>query len=387
MKENDIIRLKSSYMLINRRKFVISFLSAFTIFIFINPDYMYKLNSYKTFVFSVRYLDFGLMLGIIVFWGLCKRKIFFSIPISLFLMLKVVSQVINNVQGIDVFEIIVAIVFFWFFETLIKTDFIATCKGIYWVLLIYVFINLLTVLIWPNGMYLSEVTHNACYFLGHKNSAVKFMIPFLFCAGILYESGELNKRVLYVEYILCIIVPLISRSSSALVSIIVIGICFLFFRKRSIKSSYILIASLIMFIGINILRLQYLFSFLIEEILDKDLTLTSRTIIWDFAMLTIAQRPIMGWGTGLNYEGLNSAHCLYFDILIEGGIVSLVLFMCILFISSKKIYKSKYHYIVNSIYAGYLVLALVEPIQATSLKLLFLILIISQGSVKHSIRR
>ena len=50
------------------------------------------------------------------------------------------------------------------------------------------------------------------------------------------------------------------------------------------------------FYGIVLLRLQNIFSFIIQNILGKDLTFTGRTRIWDNAIEFIKARFIIGYG-------------------------------------------------------------------------------------------
>lgn len=69
--------------------------------------------------------------------------------------------------------------------------------------------------------------------------------------------------------------------------------------------------------------------------LGKDVTLSGRTYIWLYTMLTISYSPIIGWGyydkdwALVNLNGINS-HNIILNLLVQGGIVLLFVFVIIL---------------------------------------------------------
>ena len=93
-------------------------------------------------------------------------------------------------------------------------------------------------------------------------------------------------------------------------------------------------------------RLQYLFEFLIVNVLHKSITLTRRTAIWDVAIRMIQQRPILGIGAqsdAFNYAhfGVNHVHNIILELLYQGGIVSLLLFIGGVVLYGRRIRKYK----------------------------------------------
>ena len=83
-----------------------------------------------------------------------------------------------------------------------------------------------------------------------------------------------------------------------------------------------------------------LFSYVIEEVLGKDVTLTNRTIIWSIVLLGFFESPIFGHGivdtVNLFYiserwsEGYFSAHNQILQSLYEGGVLLFLAFIPII---------------------------------------------------------
>ena len=94
-------------------------------------------------------------------------------------------------------------------------------------------------------------------------------------------------------------------------------------------------ALLVLEVGIVFLRVQNLFSFLIIDILHKDLTFTGRTDIWDRSMSMIAKKPILGWGSMEQiFEtlllGQTHSHNAILEQLFRGGIVYYLAFLILI---------------------------------------------------------
>lgn len=101
-----------------------------------------------------------------------------------------------------------------------------------------------------------------------------------------------------------------------------------------------------------ILKLQYLFSWLIVGILHKDLTFTRRTAIWETAIENISKKPFLGYGTVrsgrlainlqeyLGFYYYSFSHNIFLEILIQGGFLALVLYVMFYILADKSIKKT-----------------------------------------------
>ena len=94
-----------------------------------------------------------------------------------------------------------------------------------------------------------------------------------------------------------------------------------------------------------IFRLQNIFSFLIVNILKKDLTFSNRTYIWDYIINYIKSKPIFGYGiqeSSIRYNISNvyqayHAHNLILELLYRGGFVLLIIFVYMVYLTVRKL--------------------------------------------------
>ena len=120
--------------------------------------------------------------------------------------------------------------------------------------------------------------------------------------------------------------------------------------------NYLIINGALVF-GIVVMKVQNLFSFIIVDILGKDITLTGRIYIWDKVIGYIAENPIFGYGVETyterlvkmymghsswqnNYAALHS-HCRYLETLYRGGIILFGIYLSILILATKKLMQFK----------------------------------------------
>ena len=82
---------------------------------------------------------------------------------------------------------------------------------------------------------------------------------------------------------------------------------------------------------------------IIQDVLHKDITFSGRTYIWESCLKMISFHPVIGYGNFdsgwiIKWNGImRNAHNLFFDILIQGGIVLLLgylIFLLTVFITA-----------------------------------------------------
>lgn len=123
---------------------------------------------------------------------------------------------------------------------------------------------------------------------------------------------------------------------------------------------------------LNIYRIQNRFSWLIVGLLDKDLTITNRTYLWDYAINLFQNHPIIGIGYGSNTivgifnRSYSHPHSLFLDILSKGGICLMIVFLFLLRRFSTRYNKSnnrKAKNIIMGIIAVFLIGEIVNSVQ------------------------
>ena len=98
-----------------------------------------------------------------------------------------------------------------------------------------------------------------------------------------------------------------------------------------------------------ILKIQYLFDWLVVQILHKSLTFTGRTIIWDRVLVLIKRKPLLGYGFQTNeivsnYLGNRAfvhAHNTILDIVYKGGLLTLLVFFKMIYYPIHELYTSR----------------------------------------------
>lgn len=213
-------------------------------------------------------------------------------------------------------------------------------------------INLLTILLFPDGIAREDYYGNIYYLLGIRNGLPSLLIPLLIYAFV-YSGISGRKFTGKVFFFTAVVSATILITWSATgVAGLVIFLLFVFFiygKKSavlfdSLNLSVIYVAA---FLCIIVFRLQSAFSFIIEDLLHKSISFTGRTDIWDIAIMLIKRSPIIGYGV---YEGHGLifirgqyyyAHNAVLEVLLQGGAVSLVFYVLIFAVSAVSLYKCR----------------------------------------------
>lgn len=243
----------------------------------------------------------------------------------------------------------------------------------------YVIINFATVLLFPNGLYASAVyTQN--YFLSYRTAW--FIIYLLaLTTSLLWSENEHSREsktwcvsVVVSAFIsICIVWTATSIFCFSLAAIFLIV-----WRKKRWHGLGILkmmAIEAVLFWTIVVKQMQEYFSFIVVDMLHKDITLTARTRIWDNAINVISNHFWIGVGR-LDTEqmrhilgfGVSHPHCRYLYITMCFGIIGLFLFLAIVYIANKGSLpenKKKEGQILSAAFIAMLTAGLVESFSAT----------------------
>ncbi|HCR2871519.1 TPA: O-antigen ligase family protein [Enterococcus faecium] len=251
-----------------------------------------------------------------------------------------------------------------------------------------ILINLGTVIFIPQGLYQSH--NHPMYFLEYDNNFIWFYIPAICLGEILcYCSNNKKWRIfLNLEIAICLFTVIYRWTAMGMVGMFLICVSRAVLRSNktgfvkytmgdartvltSIFNVRFIILALCVNLGIVFLRIQYIFSFIIVNILGKSLDL-GRLNIWDKAMFYIAQSPIWGYGREFSWVvtqklfwketwfSVSHCHNIFLNVLYETGIIGLsVLLIYIIYTWIKlnpfKNYKSAH---LLSCYAGIFIIVL-----------------------------
>ena len=178
----------------------------------------------------------------------------------------------------------------------------------------------------------------------HKNLLGRLMVLntiFL----LLVKSTSLSNNLLNKAMILLSILLVISSSSKGaliyLISLILIASVCKFFLWRDVVAIPAFLISLVLILGVTSWLLSNL-EYIVVDVLNKDITLTGRSDIWEAAIEMIGRRPYLGYGYSGFWHGFNGpseyiirvtqwpliphSHNGFIDLSLELGIVGLCIF-------------------------------------------------------------
>lgn len=171
------------------------------------------------------------------------------------------------------------------------------------------------------------------WLFGQKNTIRNIVIPSIAFSSILDRINKRKYSLLTLFLTVTGVAVLILVDSSTSIAIIALFAALLFYLNVSnfelLNLKMIAIVYLVLDIVIVFMRRIDIFSHIIENVLNRDVTLTNRTVLWDAAMKVIRQKPIFGEGlralenSHLTMEGFKASHAhnALLDITLKCGIV------------------------------------------------------------------
>ncbi|WP_160319305.1 O-antigen ligase family protein [Shouchella oshimensis] len=223
-------------------------------------------------------------------------------------------------------------------------------RALYIIFVIYIVANFLSLLIFPEGLYLDNPRDNqyrSAWLLGIRNQFAYFIIPGI--AIVLLHAWFFKNRLTLISSIVLIIavVSILSVSSAtAIVSIVLLLVLYLINLRKKIKP-FISFSNLsILYVGIWILLVVSNsigpLQTLIVDYLERDMTLSGRTAIWEQVLNVIPES--FWYGFGINVRILVShtyfgSHNLILQTTLESGIIGLILLISCVVVSGIQLQK------------------------------------------------
>lgn len=218
------------------------------------------------------------------------------------------------------------------------------CYSIFCAGEILVYINFLSMLLYPNGIYIGN--NNALYWIiGQKQDFVNVFFIIFLIGFLLWKYNVFNYRIIFVNLIM-----LYCMIKSLPVGLLIVFFILLFmvtinkkynilFKSLSlykINLSLMVIAIIIAIIPDNFTNLLKLLDYLPSTGMSKYQTIYNRILIWNDAINIFSESPLLGSGiiSPIRYNLLNTNfsyhphfHNIYFDLLATGGILSVVAYI------------------------------------------------------------
>lgn len=189
-------------------------------------------------------------------------------------------------------------------------------------------------------------TMSRLWLFGHRNMIYINHLMWILSSFIYYklDNKDYKKKFIF-QFLFTLLVSLVSWNSTMMIVTIIIFAVYLlnksFLKFLNIKH-YIYIYLFLEF-GIVFFRIQEKFSYLIVNILHRNITFTGRTEIWDYYINQFINGGTLNMlfgNFGYNTIGINS-HNMFLGILAFSGIVGLILYMVLLIMAAVKLLKYK----------------------------------------------
>ncbi|WP_035764673.1 O-antigen ligase family protein [Butyrivibrio sp. NC2002] len=345
------------------------------LFVYFEPAYFSQLH-YLDRVFDVmKVISFSIVLFLMIKGGKYPY-IFLTTLLYYAFMLSITYIKAGDVKtiGFQFVSAIGAVVTAYLMSVYIRENFIS-CILIVFELLIYG--NCLSVLVAPHGLYrfrtITGWWTDACWLLGIRNGMTLTYIIGFYLEWMNYHFNK-KARIRFIIYMIIasFTIVRINFSSSILIGagsaggLVTCWLCILaiFVLPKNIpllNFTNAFLLDLVFFVLLVFFRIQRMFSFFIEKLLHKTVSLSGRVHLWEKAINVIADSPI--WGYGAEYgvsmaarlktpASVNTTQNGFLDIFYTGGIALFGLFMIMIFICA---YLINTHYINQEIstFIGY----------------------------------
>ena len=265
-----------------------------------------------------------------------------------------ISSTINQTNLVEALSVVYPLIGI----TLLVECGISKFKGDFIVLLqrILFYEVLITLILFPVS---DELFGDGTYFIGGENRIVFPTIAAFTLTIVRYSLNRCSKIYVGFTYVICTVLTVLNFSGGSIVGWVAdstILLLLIDIRKLSdfltILKSYV--AYVLLWVGLVLFRIQSHFSYLIEVVLGKSLTLTRRTDIWDLVIRNLDGHYLFGYGpqqtvnlftisgqyeSGKNYTLTLSSHNFLLQTIYTGGILSLVPLAACIAISSFRLSK------------------------------------------------
>lgn len=340
---------------------------------------------HKIFMIYKMISAFIIMLNYIMNYAIKGKTSKIMLVLVLYQIELIFSTIINNGDIMTAINNAIAIITVSaLIEYTFKVDAKISFCVIYYIFGIYTILNFINVIISTRGT--GNVNGSMTFLLGIDNRFIFTYLPMI-CFGLIYNNlAHKKNRLLIIFLLVGLITVIYTWSVGAVLGISLLACYIVFILKDNNRSEKLTFKHYILIIfSLNILivffQFQNYFSNFITVYLGKDVTFSGRTFLWNLGISEIEKAPF--WGYGINETllksklyGLEHFHNYFVNLIYQGGLISLLLFLIMNIIALKKIEKYKNTYIakvITFIIFTSLILSLVDTLDYTYFFVFYLI--------------
>lgn len=355
----------------------------------LNPPYLAELGIVGDIVDIWRMMSFVIILLMVL---IKQRKLslisFLLCGIQVYLFVNTIAHkaaVLNFAK--EAFSIVSAVILYDFAIRKNKKSFL---KSQLFCFELVIYVNLLTEIVYPEGLYLTNSVNtffvsNKNWFLGYYNNHTQYFLPALLLAFLYKKETGKRLRVYLLTAVIYISVFLV-WSGGVVASLGLVAIVYVFFRSKTIIFNYYnyWLIHIFFYVAIILLKIQNLFRWLIDGVLDKWSSLEGRMSLWDITRRYIMEHIWFGYGIEVGivreiksgYKWAVHAHNLLLEIMYRGGVVYLLSFVWIVLLVGSRVKmcnNTEVGKIISCAFLGWSIHALVEPYATPFLMAMFVI--------------
>lgn len=218
--------------------------------------------------------------------------------------------------------------------------------GLFYLLSTLIILNLIISIF----MIISGNLDNQVFFLGRRNHIAFTIILYFLVSNQFNLLSQGKHKILVTVLNICAIFSLIIAGSSTGLVISALLIIFYLVPFKKPKLGLYFFVFLVSFYSIVIIRIQESkLAFFVQEYLNRGVTFTGRTYVWDFVIEELKDSLIFGVGRGSNVIGeyfhtINEAHNGLLAIALDSGIIGLSIFFILILYLSYKLSKCKHDF-------------------------------------------
>lgn len=206
-------------------------------------------------------------------------------------------------------------------------------------------------------------TNSRSWLFGHRNLIFIHHLMWISISFIYYSISNKNyQKIFYIQMLITFFVGFVSWNSTMLMVSAIIFVIYVFENSifRRINILIYLTSYFVLEFGIVFFRIQEFFSYIIVNLLNRNLTLTGRTFIWngyidEFLNSSMMSKFIGNLGVT---EQLVNTHNMFLGLMLYSGLIGLFLYFSIVYLSAIQLYRfknMKISKILSIIYFGFLV--------------------------------
>lgn len=308
-----------------------------------------------------------LFIGVLYISSLFRNKKKISTPVlfaTVYSAIIFISTVLNNGEIVScLVEGLSLIALFMLSDSICQKSVSRFLRIIYPIFYTFVVINFITMLIYPNGMYMYVMdgayhwVSNFNWFLGLENAMIIYLLPTLVYTYIIYlqNNSKWNFFNCLLISAICIYIPIVRWKAATMVCFALFFIVVILSIWRLIPDLFnartYVILNIFFFVGLVLTGMkggivEGIVTYVAETILHKSDTLNVRMNIWGVVLNLIKEHPILGYG----YEATrivtdkmkyNSPHNQYLWIIYRGGLVQFTVFAWFLWKTAKSLFVRK----------------------------------------------